>query len=90
MQIEFDPTKRETTLRERGLDFSDAPLLFSQSTVTFPDDRRDYLEPRFTTIGWLHGRMVVLIWTPRGERHRIISMRYANEREIAKYQTRLG
>jgi len=90
MQIEFDPAKRETTLTERGLDFSDTPLVFSQSTITFPDDRKDYQETRFTTIGWLRGRMVVLIWTPRGERRRVISMRHANEREIAKYQTRLG
>ena len=35
----------------------------------------------------LDGRIVVLVWAPRGEAHRInqISMRYANEREIAKY-----
>lgn len=90
MQIEFDPAKREKTLAERGLDFADAPLVFSQLTITFPDDRKDYQEMRFTTIGWLRGRMIVLVWTLRGERRRVISMRYANEREIAKYQSRLG
>jgi len=50
----------------------------------------DYGEPRFITVGWLHGRLVVLAWTPRGEIRRIISLRYANEREVAKYQSRLG
>jgi uncharacterized DUF497 family protein len=33
MQIEFDPAKREATLMERGLDFADAPSVFSQTTI---------------------------------------------------------
>jgi len=32
-------------------------------------------------MGMLDGRVVVLVWTPRGKARRIISMRYANERE---------
>ncbi len=34
--------------------------------------------------------MVVMVWTPRGEVRRIISMRKANEREIAKFSETLG
>ncbi len=90
MRIEYDPAKRDATLVERGLDFADAMQVFSGAEFTFPDQRQDYGEPRFITVGWLHGRLAVLAWTPRGEARRIISMRYANEREVAKYQTRLG
>jgi uncharacterized DUF497 family protein len=43
-----------------------------------------------TTVGVLDGRMVILVWTPRGEARRIISMRKANEREIAKFAPALG
>ncbi len=32
-------------------------------------------------MGKLAGRMVVMVWTPRGEARRMISMRKANERE---------
>ncbi|SEG35954.1 hypothetical protein SAMN05216242_1631, partial [Thauera chlorobenzoica] len=51
--------------------------------------REDYSEPRHITVGKLDGRMVVMVWTPRGEARRIISMRKANEREQARYAHRL-
>lgn len=34
--------------------------------------------------------MVVMVWTPRGEVRRIISMRKANEREQTRYAYWLG
>ncbi|WP_236841697.1 BrnT family toxin [Bosea sp. PAMC 26642] len=56
-----------------------------------PEDvRTDYGEARFITAGLLQGRMVVIVWTPRGDKRRIISMRKANDREQARYQSRLG
>ncbi len=88
MNIEFDPAKRTATLAERQLDMAEAGEVFEGDTLTFPDIRFDYGEERFVTIGFLRGRMVVLAWTPRGEARRIISMRKANDREIAKYGPR--
>lgn len=41
-------------------------------------------------MGDLNGRLVVIVWTQRAEYRRIISMRKANEREKASYQSRLG
>lgn len=63
--------------------------VFAGPTLTVEDDRRDYGEDRFITIGFLDGTMVVLVWTPRGGADRIISMRKANERERALYGPRL-
>ena len=85
MQIEFDFDERDKTLTQRGLDFAHAGEVFAGVNVTAEDARFDYGEPRLTTVGMLEGRMVVLVWTPRGEVRRIISMRKANEREIAKF-----
>lgn len=90
VQIEFDPEKRDRTLAERQLDFARAAEVFAGVTVTAADIRLDYGEPRLTTVGVLDGRMVILVWTPRGEARRIISMRKANEREIAKFAPALG
>ena len=90
MRIEFDPDKRDKSLAERGLDFADSAEVFAGAHVTAEDARFDYGEPRFTTVGALDNRMVVLVWTPRGEVRRIISMRKANEREIAKFAQTLG
>ncbi|MGA2939980.1 MAG: BrnT family toxin [Syntrophobacteraceae bacterium] len=89
MNITYDPAKRAKTIEERGLDFEDVPKVFSGPTVTDPDVRRDYGEERFITFGVLDGREVALVWTPRGDGRRIISMRYANEREIAIFQSRV-
>ena len=89
MQIEFDPLKRDKTLAERGLDFTLAAQVFTGKHLTFEDAREDYEELRFQTVGWLDGRIVVLVWTPRGKARRIISIRKANERETTKVRSAL-
>ncbi len=90
MKISYDPAKRARTLEERGLDFEDCVEVFAGDTIEIPDLRRDYGEPRIRTIGWLSGRMVMVVWTARGDGRRVISMRKANEREEAIYRQRLG
>ena len=90
MQITYDPQKRNKTLIERELDFADAEAVFAGHHFIAEDLRHPYGEVRFISIGLLQGRMVVLVWTPRGEVRRIISMRKANEREQALYAHRLG
>ena len=90
MQTEFDRGKRDRTLAERGLDFARAGEVFAGRHLTRRDLRQDYAENRFVTVGWLDARLVVMVWTPRGEVRRIISMRKANEREIARFAQALG
>lgn len=85
MAITFDPAKREWTLQKRGLDFADAKLVFAGDTLDVVDDRRDYGETRMISVGHLRGRMVVLVWTPRGGDRHVISMRKANDREQERY-----
>ena len=89
MDIEFDPDKRYKTMTERGIDFARAAEVFAGRHFTVEDQREDYVEPRFITVGKLDGRMVVMVWTPRGEARRIISMRKANEREQERFGHRL-
>ena len=90
MQIEFDQDKRDKALIERGLDFGRATEIFAGVHVTAADNRKDYGEQRFITVGLLDSRLVVMVWTPRGEVRRIISLRKANEREIKKFARILG
>ena len=85
MWIEYDAAKRDATLRERGLDFEDAATVLDQSIATVPDLRFDYGEERWKTFGMLGDRMVHVTWTRRDDRVRVISMRYANDRERARY-----
>ena len=89
MNIIYDSAKRLGTINHRGLDFEEAPLVFAGRHFTREDDRFGYGESRFITIGQLHGRMVVLVWTPRGEATHIISMRKANDREKKHFQNHM-
>ncbi len=89
MRITFDRAKRDLALRERAIDFKDALHVFAGSTLNVQDRRQDYGEVRVQTVGYLAGRMVMVVWTPRGKARRIISMRKCNAREQARYRDRL-
>ena len=67
-----------------------AAEVLTGATLTVEDDRWDYGEARYITVGFLGDTMVVLVWTPRNEAYRIISMRKANERERQLYGGRFG
>ena len=90
LPVVFDPVKRRETLTRRGLGLARAGEVFEGRTLTVQDDRHDYGEERFITIGFLDQRMVVVVWTARDGVRRIISMRKANEREQAHYGVRPG
>jgi len=85
MKLEFNEAKRNKTLQERGLDFARAFEIFDGIHFTGQDKRMDYKEDRFITVGWMDDSLVVMVWTPRGEVRRIISMRKANDREKTLY-----
>jgi hypothetical protein len=90
MKYEWDEAKNRKNLAKHGLSFEDAERVFSGPCITLEDDRFDYGEQRFVTLGLLAGRLVVLAHSPRNEGTRIISMRKGNRREQETYQERLG
>ena len=81
MRIIYDPAKRIANRRKHGLDFGYAGRVFAGLTLTVPDEREDYGEDRYQTIGLLDDEVVMVVWTPRGEDRRVISMRKCNARE---------
>lgn len=90
MRITFDPAKRERALAERGLDFEEAALVFAGTTLEVEDTRKDYGEMRIICFGMLHGRMVVVGYTPRGAARHVFSMSKANDREKARLAAFFG
>ena len=90
MTITFDPAKRRKTLSDRGIDFADATRVFAGRTVTVIDDRFDYGEVRYISAGHLDGRMVVMVWTRRGENRHVISMRYCHAKEEKRWAAVFG
>lgn len=73
--FEWDDTKAERNYREHGVSFEEASTVFGDDyMLSYPDDRNDYGEQRFFAYGMSsYGRMLTVIWTPRGERCRLIS-----------------
>jgi len=59
MDCEWDEEKRALTLRNRGLDFAKAEKVFTDSEFTIEDDREDYGEVRYQTIGRLGRKRVM-------------------------------
>lgn len=95
LPLEYDESKRLKTLAERGLDFADAASVFAGVNYTLPDNRQDYGENRYATVGFLDARLVFVVWTYRPNdkkpaSRRIISMRKANEREIKRFSQYLN
>ena len=85
MKFEWDETKRQTNLRDHKLDFADAEIVFTGITFTFEDDRFEYGEDRFITLGLLREMVVVIAHTERKDTVRMISMRKATKNEQRLY-----
>ena len=86
MLFEFDPAKSARNVRERGLPFDLAPLMFAGPRMEWEDQRRDYGETRINTLGEIEGLVFFATFTRRGEAIRIISFRQANPRETRRYR----
>jgi uncharacterized DUF497 family protein len=90
MKLCWDEEKRAKTLKERGLDFADCEEVFAGPTIEYPDDRKDYGEQRWITIGFLGTKLVVIVSTQRVDCTRIISMRRAERSERKLYEKEMG
>ncbi len=81
MIFTWDENKRRSNIAKHGFDFNDAQFVFAGLTFTFEDDRDNYGEQRFITLGLLQGRFVAIIHTEVNSEIRIISMRKGTKHE---------
>ena len=82
----WDETKNRTNLRDHGFDFFDAEKVFGGPMLIEEDSCQTYGEKRMLGIGFLEGRVVVIIYSePANETTRIISMRKANNHEKDRF-----
>jgi len=81
MRFSWSESKRSRNLKDRGIDFADAPRVFDGVTFTFEDDRFAYGEKRFVTLGLLAGIPVSIVHTETEHEIRVISFRKATNRE---------
>lgn len=81
MRFTWHELKRQATLQRRGLDFAEVEQVFAGPTFTFEDDRKDYGEQRWVTLGVLRAVVVVIVHTETKDEIRVISMRRADRDE---------
>jgi uncharacterized DUF497 family protein len=89
MDYEWDYIKAESNLKKHGIDFADAVSIFDDlNALTIEDESEE--EQRFITIGIdIFARILVVVYTLRGEMIRIISARKATKRELKNYEVEL-
>ena len=89
MQFTWHEPKRQANLKKHGMDFADAAQVFAGPTFTFEDDREDYGEQRWVTLGLLGEKVVVIVHTETEDEIRVISMREADKDEQLLFFTNL-
>ncbi len=89
IEFEWDEDKAEKNLKKHGIDFADAVSALEDEMALTIEDVGPYDEQRMITMGMDSlGRILVLIYTYRGERIRIISARMATRKERREYAKR--
>ena len=66
VDFEWDEDKNQENIRKHGFDFGDAWEIFEAPLLEALDTRAHYSEDRWTGIGLLGNRVVVVTYTSRG------------------------
>jgi len=92
MHIKFhcSETRRHANLDAHGPDLADAERVFAGLKFTFEDDRFEYGERRFVTLGLLDGIPVSPVHAEPLHEIRVIPFRKATAREAGIYFAQVG
>jgi uncharacterized protein len=89
VEFEWDPEKAAANVKKHGVDFAEAMTIFGdplELTIADPDHSED--ERRFLSIGLsAGGRLLVVAYTERAARTRIINAREASGQERRNYES---
>ena len=87
MQFEWDEDKAISNLKKHKIAFEDALYVFTDfQRIEALDNRQNYGEERWNTIGLAAGALIFVTYTVRGDIIRIISASKANGQESKKYR----
>ncbi len=87
MESEWDPAKARANFTKRGVRFVDAVTALEDDSALTIRDLSSEGEERWVTMGLdASGRLLVVVYTWRGERVRLISARQATPHERRQYE----
>lgn len=89
MQFEWDPAKASSNAIKHGVEFTEAVTVFGDPLeIVIPDPDHSVGEPRYLSVGISNtGRLLVVAYTQRNGRIRLISAREATARERETYES---
>ena len=90
MEFEWDEAKRRNGIEKHGVDLLYAALIFEEVVFTRIDDRQDYGEERFISLGMVDGDCFVVVHTRRNDAIRLISAWKGGRDERAIYQASIA
>jgi uncharacterized protein len=83
----FDPKKDAANLKKHGVSLAEGDGVLSDPLAVTIEDETSEGEQRFVTLGAnIFGSLRVVVWAPRGEDARIISVRKPTRRERRTYE----
>jgi uncharacterized DUF497 family protein len=85
-EFEWDSRKAAANLEKHRVSFERVVDLRWDQALVVEDRRLQYGERRFVAYAPIGERLYVVVYSPRGSRRRIISLRKANAREIVRYR----
>jgi uncharacterized DUF497 family protein len=88
MTFEWNEDKRNQNYDKHGVDLLEAALIFEGPTLTRVDDRRDYGEVRYISLGLVDDVPYVVIHTERNGNTRLISAWRAGRKDYESYKNR--
>jgi uncharacterized DUF497 family protein len=87
VKYQWDPKKAALNSRKHGVDFADAVGVFEDGNALWQEEPIDHYEDRYIALGEdFLGRILVVVFTFRGEDIRIISARKATTNESKTYE----
>lgn len=89
VEFEWDPDKERSNIEGHGVDFAEAATVFGDPLeLTISDPDHSVSEFRFLSIGHsVSNRILVVSYTERGDRVRIISARTVSPKERRQYES---
>jgi len=86
MDYEWDGKKNDANIVKHGFTMAQGIAVWGDDKRTeYPDNRKDYRECRFITVGKHDGTILSVCWTKRKNGIRIISVRLASRKERRLY-----
>jgi len=84
MNVEWDEQKEKSNIKKHGISFATAAKVFLVKRFETQSDKNN--EKRYLVVARVEAHIIAVVYTLRGDNHRIISARKASRSERKCYE----